>query len=816
MVMLAGSTKEPQEQELEGDVKTSRPSSPAGADRQTILMIFLLSGVAGLVYEVVWARQLVLVFGNTTQAISVILTGFFGGMALGSVLGGRIADRVRSPLKMYAILELLVVVAVLATQVTFGGIHEVYGGVYRALQEDPTKLALVRFGLALLALGPATVLMGATLPTLSRQLVQDYTKLGHEFGELYLVNTVGAIYGAVLSGLVLIELIGLRETLLFGTGCSAAAGVAALLLDRKIARRAAPAPVTEITPGLTKAAAVEGPRRPDGAKTGATGGRAATLSRPRLALAVAFVSGLTSLGYQTLWTRLMSSGTGGSSYVFTSILIIFLAGIAIGAYLYSRVLHRTSNPVALLGFAELVLAAVVLASLGVSTNLFGTFGLAVGLVVVVAPATLIMGIVFPMSSMLVADSDESVGAKAGLLLGANTLGAICGTFIVPFVLIPTVTSPRAVVLLVAVNALTGLALIWQGGAVRFHLERLGKLASLAATAVAVVVLLVPNKLVADPFVNRANVPGATVLSQAEDDISSVQAVSIDGSLRLYVAGTSMSGLSVDTRLMAHLPPMYRPQARTMCVIAFGMGSSFRSSLMDGLTVDAVELVPSVPGMFGDFYSDAKQVLANPKGHIYIADGRNYVQLTKSTYDLLIVDPPPPQDSAGAGVLYSQEFYEAARSRLNKGGVMMEFEASGQPVDDMRSQVKTFKSVFKHVSLSFAPFGVLMLGSDDPLDLTVAGMQSELSKPGVVKDLSTAPEVGEGMPPSPTTADSWQQWILDSLWISDAQADEFGASGTLITDDRPYTEYDLFRVLLNKQNVTATRENLLKAAPKSIP
>ena len=136
-----------------------------------ILAIFVLSGAAGLVYEVVWSRQLVLVFGNTTQAVATILTGFFGGMAIGSYVGGRLADRVRSPLRLYGVLELVLVVVVLLTPITFRLLHEVYRAAFGSLETQPGLLALVRFGLALLALAPATVLMGATLPTLTRYLI---------------------------------------------------------------------------------------------------------------------------------------------------------------------------------------------------------------------------------------------------------------------------------------------------------------------------------------------------------------------------------------------------------------------------------------------------------------------------------------------------------------------------------------------------------------------------------------------------------------------------------------------------------------------
>ena len=138
--------------------------------RWPVLAIFILSGAAGLIYEVVWARQLVLVFGNTSQAVSAILTGFFGGIAIGSVIGGRIADQVRRLLRMYGLLEIILVAVVLVTPITFRLLHDVYAGAFTNLEADPQLLALIRFGLSLLALGPATILMGATLPTLTRFL----------------------------------------------------------------------------------------------------------------------------------------------------------------------------------------------------------------------------------------------------------------------------------------------------------------------------------------------------------------------------------------------------------------------------------------------------------------------------------------------------------------------------------------------------------------------------------------------------------------------------------------------------------------------
>ena len=323
------------------------------------------------------------------------------------------------------------------------------------------------------------------------------------------------------------------------------------------------------------------------------GSGVASISRPKLALAVAFVSGLTSLGYQNLWTRILSSGTGSSSYVFTGILAIFLTGIALGAFVFSRFLSRTRHPVALLGIAELALAVVVLAGLGVETKYFVSWQFLPELALVVAPPALVMGIVFPMSSMLVADSDDRVGTSAGMLLGANTVGALFGTFVVPFVLMPILTSPRSVVLIAAINAVTGVVLLWQARPVALVLRRAGSAIGGLVAIGAVVLMVVPNVLVVDPSISNLDRHHAQILGQAEDDVAATQAASVPGSpfkLQLFVGGYSMTGVSAITRFMPDLPLMTRPDAKSMCIIAFGMGSSYRSALEAGLNVEAVDAV----------------------------------------------------------------------------------------------------------------------------------------------------------------------------------------------------------------------------------
>ena len=744
-----------------------------------VLAIFILSGAAGLMYEVVWSRQLVLVFGNTTQAVSTILTGFFGGMAIGSFVGGRLADRVRSPLRLYGLLELILVVVVVATPVTFRLLHEVYRGIYGSIEGQPLLLALLRFGLAVLALAPATVLMGATLPTLTRQLTRE-RHLSAAFGRLYTANTLGAILGTLVAGLVLIELLGLTGTLFVGAACSGIAGVVAILLSRQ----PQPEHVATPTPPVAPAPAI--PVAPNRS--------AAAPSRPTLALALAFVSGLTSLGYQVLWTRLLSSGTGNSTYVFTLILAMFLIGIALGAQFFSMVRVRIGRPVALIAIAQVAVAALAILGLVLVIGHPGPLdamhplesarAIFMPIILAVLPAAAVLGFTFPASSALLGDDPARVAANAGRLLAVNTAGAIVATFAIPFIVIPAVGSPAAVALLALVNVATGLVLALRGTAIR---QRVTTATAVVVGAAIVAALVLPNVIV-DPSVARIRMnPTATLFESREDEIASVQAGETSTS-QLWVTGTAMTLLTVDAKLMPIIPLMLRPQSKTALTVAFGMGSAFRGALIAGLRTEAIELVPSVPKMFHYFYDDADAILANPNGKVIITDGRNHVELTAEHYDIIVTDPPPPIESSGASVISSLEYYQAGRAHLNPGGIMMQWTPYGSTRDEFRAHLRTFHAVFRHVMVASGPggFGFYFLGSDEPLAFNEAATREILSRPGVLEDISSAFDSRE------TTIDGWAAKIPALVGMTDDEVSAFTGDGPLISDDRPLPEYFLLR------------------------
>ncbi|HTG42850.1 MAG TPA: fused MFS/spermidine synthase [Methylomirabilota bacterium] len=744
-----------------------------------ILAIFVLSGAAGLMYEVVWSRQLVLVFGNTTQAVSTILTGFFGGMAIGSFVGGRIADRVRSPLRLYGAIELVLVAVVLATPTTFHLLHEVYRGAYGSLEGHAELLALVRFALAVLALAPATVLMGATLPTLTRQLTGD-AHLSSAFGRLYAANTIGAIFGTLAAGLILIELLGLTGTLVVGAGCSAVAGLVALFLSRDTKT----APVAHVH-DATEAAPV------------VTAATAAT-ARPTLALVLAFVSGLTSLGYQVLWTRLLSSGTGNSTYVFTLILATFLIGIAAGAAVFTWLRPRIGRPVAAIAIGQVLVAGLAFGGLVLvighpgpldPMHVLESVGKAVGSVLlVVLPTTFVMGFMFPASSALLGDDPRRIATSAGGLLAANTLGAIVATFAIPFLVIPVVGSPVAVAVIALVNVATALTLLAASPMIALA-RRVASGALAVVVGLAIVVGLATPGTVVDPGIARVRETGGTIFASAEDEIAAVQAGK-HGQRELWVTGTSMTLLTVDAKLMPVLPLILRPQSTRALTVAFGMGSAFRGALIAGLRTDAIELVPSVPKMFDYFYGDAAAVLANPNGRVIIADGRNHVELTDQRYDIIVTDPPPPIESSGASVISSLEYYQAGHARLNPGGIMMQWTPHGGTAEEFKAHLRTFHAVFRHVTIANGPggYGFYLLGSDDPMVFTGAAIREVLARPGILADISSAYDSPEH------TIDGWVRRIGSLLWISDDQVTAYTGNGPLITDDHPLPEYFLLRRL----------------------
>jgi spermidine synthase len=717
-------------------------------------VLFLASGAAGLIYQVVWTQDLVLIFGNTTLAIVTTVSAFLAGLGIGSLAGAAVGARLRRALAVYGLLEIAVGGLALLMPLAFGVIATVFRTAYLSL--PPTEVGLIRFGLAFVALAPPTILMGMSLPLLTRHLVRNDPDVGERIARLYGLNTLGAVAGSLASGYLLIELIGLRATTLVAVGLNVCAGGGALLMFRAFRSRADGEPSPDLAP-------VPRPRAP-------------LRGRQWLLLAVTFTSGLVSLALEVLWTRMMLQGTGSSIYVFIAVVAVFLTGVAGGSLIYER--RRDGSPrLATLGALLAVAAGLALVPMVIS-NVYGStwLPLAVGLIL---PVTTIFGYTFPLTVRLFADRADQASRGVGLVYAANTAGCVAGTVLAGFVLIPALGVSASI-------TVAGLVLAVFGGALALgpapRRTALRPALSLAAVAALLAVTFTPAARLTS--VQRQVASAGVPTAHYEDSVASVDVTGGPPAARnLFINGVGITNLTITTKLLAYVPKAARPDASTMLNICFGMGSTFRSSIVLGLRTTAVDLDPTVPTVMPWFYSDASSYLHNPLSQVVISDGRNYVRLSDKRYDLITVDPPPPVWSAGAVVLQDQEFYQEAARRLTPGGVLTTYIPLEHPQLE-KLLLRTFQTAFRHMSVVYAPghSGVFIMGSQAPVTFSPAGIRAAVGSPAARADLRGAPNY------QPTTTAQWVSEIRGDVWLTDSQVSAYTGPGPLITDDHPLTEY----------------------------
>jgi spermidine synthase len=715
-------------------------------------VLFLASGAAGLIYQVVWTQDLVLIFGDTTLAIVTTVSAFLAGLGIGSLVGAAVGARLRRALAVYGLLEITVGCLALLMPLAFGVIATVFRSAYLSL--SPTEVALIRFGLAFVALAPVTILMGMSLPVLTRHLVREDPDVGDRIARLYGLNTLGAVVGLLISGYLLIELIGLRDTTLVAVGLNLFAGGGAVIMSRVFgAAQAGPPPAAAARPPLQR--------------------------RHRLLLAVTFTSGLVSLALEVLWTRMMLQSTGSSIYVFIAVVAVFLIGIAGGSLIYER--RRDRNPqMATLG-ALLATAGGLAVVPMILSNFSGPHWLPVAALLIL-PVTTIFGYTFPLTVRLFVGRADEASRGVGLVYAANTAGCVAGTVLAGFVLIPQLGTSVAII---TVGAILGMV----GGALAFGFaprgEKLRPAVCLAAVAALLTVFFIPATRLT--YVQNEIATTGLPTAHFEDSVASVDVTGGSNirSHHLYINGKGITYLTVITKVLAYAAKAARPDATSMLNICFGMGATYRSSIISGLHTTAVELDPTVPSLMSWFYSDASKYLHNPLGNIILSDGRNYVRLSDKHYNLITVDFPPPIWSAGAAVLLTQEFYQEAAQRLTADGVFATYiPMQESPLEKLI--LRTIRPEFRHVSVVYNPkhSGTYIMGSQAPINFTEPAIRSVFGSKAVQADLASAPDFR-----ARSTA-QWVSIIRHSVWLTDNQVNVYAGTGPVITDDHPLIEYFL--------------------------
>jgi spermidine synthase len=754
---------------------------------------FFLSGATALVYEVVWLRMLGLVFGHTVYAATTVLAAFMAGLGLGSLLFGRRAARFRDPIRTYGLLEIGIALYAALTPWLLRLVSSLYVDLHRALDLSYNAFSVVQFALVFSLLLVPTTLMGGTLPLLSQAVVARGEAMARPVGLLYAINTFGAMLGVALAGYSLLPWLGNRTTLMAAAAANAVVGVVAVLYALK-----------------TRSPAAKAPAR--AASESASADERSAVSWPVVALGV---SGAASMIYEVAWTRALSLVIGSSTYAFTAMLLAFLIGIAGGAALYSWLWGRRR---ATLGaFAALQIAigvAVVIALvafermpelflLGMrwsdSPRFVQTVQLAISAVALL-PSTLLIGATFPCAVGVVGRDLTGAGRRVGHLYAANTLGAIGGTVLGGFALVPAVGMHSSIAIGAAINFSVAAALLARPRPA----SALRRSAAAAAGLAGVGVLFLPiwdlRTMSSGPAVYAQRYLGAErarlgdamqareILFYRDGPSATVAVERSANSVALLVNGkadASTAPADMSTQLLlGHLPLLLHPAPRTVLVIGLGSGITTGAVARHPVQrLDVIEIEPGVIEASRFFGGEHGDVLRDPRVRTVVGDARSFLLTTPSRYDVITSEPSNPW-IGGIASLFSVEFFRLAREHLQPGGIMLQWiHAYSLMPDDLRMVVETFRTVFPATSIwQVASGDFLLLGRPDraPIDLHIIKSRYE-TYPAVRRDLEQNGLRG------------WSG-VLGYFVLGDEDAARYAAGSAVNTDDRLSLEFSAPRAL----------------------
>jgi len=739
-----------------------------------LLALFFASGSAGLVYEIVWMRLLSLTFSVTVYAVTTVLCAFMGGLALGAAIAGRLARHVRRPLFVYGLVEVALALVALVTPLVLFNLGPPYAWLYDTLGGSGPAFGAARFVLAFAVLLVPSTLMGTTLPLLSRAVIDRREMVGRGAGALYAINTLGAVAGCVIAGYVLIPSLGLQATNAIAASVSLAVGLVATWLGRGMVFSTDQAPAG-------------GPVR----------GRTASFD-VRLTYVAIAVSGFTALGYQVLWTRALEQFTHNSTYAYSAILATFLLGIAVGSAVAAPLADRLRRPLLGLAMVEVAISVSVVVALLVYANLdrltpaaavamggLASWGRIVVLIFAQAGAVLLVttflfGMTFPLVAKVVVESLDSVGERIATAYTANTAGSILGAVVVGFVILPALGMLGAFLALAVLNLAVGTILTWRAAPGRIRVvTATGALAFVVLTAV-----LTPPRLFEHSFTRRFG-PLLFYREEVTDTIM-VTDDEVKGRMIRYGdgRGTAGTGTMPEDRMYAQIPLLLHPNPLSVLNICFGVGNSVASVTTHPVErIDSVELSPGVIDAAPFFESTNRGVLADPRIHMTIADGRNFLLTTKQTYDVIRLDPPELH-TAGVVNLYTREFYELARKHLNPGGIFSIWvNVAMTPEADLQLLVRTLASVFPHVTIWHGPYRYswVINGSMEPHDPDLARLMEKFTIPEVRADLES---IG--------VRDPYQ--LLAHFVLAGDEVAAFAGTGPIVTDDHTRLDFTVPRSL----------------------
>ncbi|MBI5242502.1 MAG: fused MFS/spermidine synthase [Elusimicrobia bacterium] len=750
-------------------------------------LIYFISGATGLVYEVLWAKYLALLFGSTALANTVVLATFLGGLAAGAAWLGPFADRSPDPLKLYAKLELALALAGLLPLFGLGAVSWAYLSALSA-GAPASAAAALRVILIATVLLPPTVLMGATLPALGRYLTLRGEEVGRAASWLYAVNSAGAVAGCLAAGYWLIPRFGLDAS----TGLAAAGNLVSGLGALALASHRGVGPAA---PGPEEPAALPDPLK-------------------KILLGAAFLSGLISLVYELAWVRLVAVVTGSSAYSFSAMLAAFISGIALGAALARRRPVSSLPPYLAFGLAELAAGAAVALTLPfydrlpyavlILGGLFNRVPLTFYLfeagkfllcfAVMIAPTAMI-GMTLPLAAAALSRR-ERAGKDLGRLWAFNTAGCVAGAALGGLWLLSALGLRGVFAAGAAASVLAGFVVVSTARA-----SWLMKAASvgLAAAALAAADMgarswdlrmltrgdfRTPLASAYPSFARYREQTGRDSMLFYQDDREATVSVERDrwGGLSLKINGkvdASTIGDMPNQMLVAHVPLLLRPQSREALVIGLGSGVTVGSALAHPVErVDVVEISRAVAEAARLVAAQNRSALGDPRVNVILDDAKAFLKTARRRYDLIVSEPSNTW-VAGAASLYTREFYRDARARLKDGGLFVQWFHLYEMNDaSLRLVLRTFASEFKDLSLWETTPGkdLLVVGSGGPVEADFAAMARAFERREVRADLA---RIGI----------SRLTTLLSLQAADDAAARAVSGEGPLNEDRFPILEYE---------------------------
>ncbi|PYR64230.1 MAG: hypothetical protein DMF91_00885 [Acidobacteria bacterium] len=730
--------------------------------------LFFGSGASALIYQVLWLRLLGLVFGVTVYAASTVWASFMAGLAIGSLAAGRLADRVRHPLKWFGAAEVLIGVTALATPVALDWLPKLYVRVYAMAPNSLPLVTLARVAMTIGVLIVPTTLMGATLPLVLKASAFRTQAPGARIGFLYSANTAGAIVGTLAAGLYLIPGPGIHRTFLLAAGLNLLVGALAIVLG-SVSRGSG-----DSSPPSLVVDAVEAGDARDKRRRRADG----------FVLVVFALSGLTSLALEVVWFRVLTLFLRPTVYGFSVMLATILAGIAFGSYVVAPVLDRRARWIAVLAGLELAIGVAVVLSFSPLAQMSGltlalrpwlsrivpeylVFPIA-GSLLAIFPTAMLLGIAFPIGLRVWAGVGTERGIAArriGVFYSLNVAGSILGSLLAGFLLLPRLGSRASIMLLAAISFGSGLMLVAVS-----ELRRPARVVVAMAASLVFAFAVVRSRDPFDEFV-RQRYPRQRIVWREEGVGSTVVVHQAPGELVLTVNGVHQASTGPAMAYVHHriglLPMALHPDPRDALVIGLGGGATAGAvSLHTGVEVDVVELAEAVVRGARFFEAINYGVLSKPNVRVRIDDGRNHMMLTSRRYDVVAADVIHPI-YAGAGNLYSEEYFRLIKRVLKPGALVLQWVAGTDA--EYKLIARRFQSVWAD--------GTLLVGAMDPLRLRRDDFDRKLRAPGWaqgLRDLGTE------------TFDR----LLALFRAGPHDLRAFVGPGPLLTDDRPLVEYFL--------------------------